>query len=217
MKIRYLGDSALVLFYEGAESERDIRQLQRDYYSLREQAPDGISDIVLCYNSIGVYYNPQMITPDNVVQYIRARLAGGTKKTGKPNIISIPVYYGGRYGPDLSKLAEYLNMTEEEIIRYHSQKTYTVWGIGFLPGFPYMGKLPPELVVPRKTTPAPKVAAGSVAVAGFQTGIYPFDSPGGWHVIGWTPFKMFDLERPELCLLKPGDKVNFTVAEQHTK
>ncbi len=217
MKIKYLGDSALALVYDNIKGSRDNGMILRDFFSLRENPPAGIDDIVLCYKSVGVYFNPQIIGLEGVKEYVRSNLSRVVEGTEKPKRISIPIYYGGSYGPDLNRLAELLDITEDQIINYHSRKTYTVRNIGFLPGFPYMGRLSSKLVVPRKKTPVLKVAAGSVAIAGNMTGIYPFDSPGGWHVIGWTPLKMFDLGREEPCLLKPGDKVKFTVQQEQWK
>lgn len=124
-------------------------------------------------------------------------------------LLEIPVRYGGVEGPDLPELADRLQLAEPDIVRLHAASTYCVFMIGFLPGFPYLGPLPDALVVPRRATPRMKVAAGSVAIAGRQTGIYPQTSPGGWHVIGHTDVCLFDPHSPSPSLLKPGMRVQF--------
>ncbi|WP_418790041.1 5-oxoprolinase subunit PxpB [Phosphitispora sp. TUW77] len=225
LDIRFMGDSALVIVYSTkhennaasctmpTDSNRiqlETARIQQDYISLYRELPKGITDIVPCYSSIGVYYNPVLISPTDVEGFIRKRLTCGVGTVpAESMIIPIPVRYGGEYGPDLKEAADILSMTPEEVIHEHCFKTYTVWAIGFLPGFPYMGRVSSKIVLPRKETPAGRVAAGSVAIAGYQTGIYPYDSPGGWYIIGRTDMKMFDPKRAEPCFLKPGDRVRF--------
>ena len=123
--------------------------------------------------------------------------------------ISIPVCYEGTFALDLSLLAHQKNLTVEEVIQIHTKTTYQVYMIGFLPGFAYMGKVDEQIQISRKEKPRTFVAAGSVGIAGEQTGIYPVDSPGGWQVIGKTPIKMFDIAQTNPCYLRPGDEVRF--------
>lgn len=124
-------------------------------------------------------------------------------------VLEIPVHYGGEAGPDLPELADRLQLAASDIVRLHASSSYCVYMIGFLPGFPYLGPLPDALAVPRRATPRLKVPAGSVAIAGRQTGIYPQASPGGWHVIGHTDVCLFDPLAPSPSLLKPGMRVRF--------
>ena len=124
-------------------------------------------------------------------------------------IVDIPVHYGGTHGPDLPDVAQRLQLTENEVIDLHTATKYTVLMVGFLPGFPYLGPLPEALHLPRRDTPRLRVPPGSVAIAGGQTGIYPQASPGGWHLIGHTDFRLFDpAERPP-ARLQPGQRVRF--------
>lgn len=153
---------------------------------------DEVVDIIQLYNKQLKTHNPQATT-DN------SELSSSTK--------IIPVCYD--LGEDLSSVAKQLNITKEKIIALHCNQTYRVYTIGFTPGFPYMGTLPAGLHLPRKQTPALHIAPGSVAIAGNQTGIYPTASPGGWHIIGRTPIKMFDKKREPSCFLQPGDVVQF--------
>ena len=122
-------------------------------------------------------------------------------------IIKIPVCY--ELGMDLENISRTVGLSEEDVIRLHSSETYTVWMIGFMPGFPYMGELPKALRIPRKSNPDPKLPAGSVAIAEEYVGVYPFDSPGGWHVLGRTPLKLFDYRKSSPSLFSYGMKVQF--------
>jgi len=123
------------------------------------------------------------------------------------------VRYGGDLGPDLESVASHCGLRVEDVIRIHSEKTYTVYMMGFTPGYPYMGKLDDALIMPRLETPRTHVPAGTVAIAGSQTGIYSIESPGGWNLIGWTPLKLFDPESDSPFLFAPGDEVKFVVEQ----
>ena len=123
--------------------------------------------------------------------------------------IDIPVIYGKAAGPDLCSLAEAVNLTPKQVVEAHSAGCYKVFFIGFQPGFPYLSGLPPRLACPRHKTPRLSVPAGSVGIAGSQTGIYPLASPGGWQIIGQTSCSLFDLQREAPFLLRPGDTVRF--------
>lgn len=128
----------------------------------------------------------------------------------EPREVEIPVCYGGEFGPDLVEVAALHAMTEEEIVEAHGSVEYLVYFLGFVPGFAYLGELPLQLATPRLATPRRMVPAGSVGIAGNQTGIYPFRSPGGWRLIGRTPVAMFRAAHKELSLLSIGDRVRFT-------
>lgn len=176
---------------------------------LIEQKPfDGLIECVPAYSSLTVYFKKtadrnQII--DSVNSYNKALKI--ENQQDPTDIKIIPVCY--ELGEDLKQVAAELNMQMSEVIQLHSKPLYTVYMIGFLPGFPYMGILPEQLELPRKKTPSLRIPAGSVAIAGKQTGIYPSESPGGWHLIGKTPLKMFDEKRNPRCFLRAGDKVQF--------
>ena len=123
--------------------------------------------------------------------------------------MEIPVIYGGQYGPDLEWVAGYHGITQHEVIRRHTEHIYHVYMIGFMPGHPYMGELPEGLVTPRRETPRTVVPQGSVGLAQGQTGVYSTQSPGGWQIIGWTPFVLFDSAKWPPALLEMGDRVKF--------
>ena len=128
----------------------------------------------------------------------------------KPRQIEIPVCYGGEYGPDLNDVSAMHGITPAETIELHSSATYLVYFLGFVPGFAYLGELSEALVTPRLPRPRRSVPAGSVGIAGSQTGVYPFTTPGGWRLLGRTPLSMFRSDRNAFSLLTIGDRVRFT-------
>ncbi len=167
------------------------------------------------YSSLTVYFDGRLSTQD-LKHAIKNQLTTFSLTEGANEIpdkiqspIIIPVCYDIEFGIDLHHIAAHLGLSIKKIIDLHTKDTYRVYMIGFVPGFPYLGTLAPELEMPRKKTPILKVATGSVAIAGKQTGIYPAEVPGGWHIIGRTPIKLFDKSVPSYCLLKAGDSVQF--------
>jgi len=172
------------------------------------------------YATLVVHYDPLINSFTKFKAFLREKVSQMEESASeKPRQIrpangrrvEIPVRYGGEHGIDLESVALHLQLQVEDIIRIHSQKTYTVYMMGFTPGFPYMGRLDDELIMPRLETPRTRVPAGTVAIAGSQTGIYPIASPGGWQLIGWTPLQLFDPKSETPFLLSPGDEVKFIV------
>ncbi len=135
--------------------------------------------------------------------------AAETTSLLEPRRVEVPVVYGGEFGPDLEFVARHNGLSPEEVIRRHTARDYPVYLVGFTPGFPYLGGLDETIAAPRLSSPRPRVPAGSVGIAGQQTGIYSVDSPGGWRLIGWTPLRLFDPLRHPPALLAPGDVVRF--------
>ena len=124
-------------------------------------------------------------------------------------LVEVPVLYGGNYGKDIQRVVQFSKLSEGEIIQRHQTRNYLVYFLGFSPGFPYLGGMDQDLTTPRIQTPRKRVPQGSVAIAGGQTGIYPFSSPGGWNLIGRTPLKIFNISNPHNSLIQMGDKVQF--------
>ena len=124
-------------------------------------------------------------------------------------LVAVPVAYGGPFGPDLPEVARFAGCSEDEVVERHASRTYRVYMLGFMPGFPYLGLVDERIAAPRRASPRTSVPAGSVGIAGRQTGIYPTASPGGWQIVGRTPVRLFDLDRHEPCLVLPGDVVRF--------
>lgn len=211
---RYMpfGDSALVVkFGDVIDVEVNRKVLALDQ-ALRQRKVFGVEECVPTYGSLLIRYNPLKTTYEQLVYQIRdierTMQTAPTKKTETKEII-IPTVYGGEYGPDLKQVAELHGLTEEEVVRIHSNRPYTVYMIGFVAGFPYLGVVDDVIATPRLKTPRIKVPEGSVGIAGKQTGIYPREAPGGWRIIGRTPLKLFDPTKDPPALLKPGDTVRF--------
>ena len=169
---------------------------------------NGFLECVPAYTSLTVYFNKE-VNKNEVINIIKTHnIQLSTINNQKPTDIKIiPVCY--EMGEDLPSVAAQLNIDQEDIINAHSNHAYRVYMIGFTPGFPYMGPLPTVLEIERKKSPSLNIQPGSVAIAGKQTGIYPSNSPGGWHVIGRTPINMFDKNRTPTCFLQAGDMVQF--------
>jgi KipI family sensor histidine kinase inhibitor len=167
----------------------------------------GVLETVPAYASLTVHYDPLIRTYAEVAEWIGEHLAAQTELTPRPTrAIEIPVTYDG---PDLPFVAEHCRLSIPEVIRLHSTAEYTVYMMGFLPGFPYLGGLPAQLRTPRRATPRTRVPAGAVAIAGAQAGIYPQESPGGWQLLGHTDLPLYDPRRSPPFLLSPGDQVRF--------
>lgn len=194
---------------------------------LQRRPFEGFRTSVPAYTTLSVYYDPLMVMQaaqltgiscfERVSGFLH-RLRAEWSATAMPvsALISIPVCYGGPFGPDLDDLAHRLGLSAAEIVQLHCAATYQVHLIGFTPGFAYLGGMPEQLAAPRKATPRSNVPAGSVGIAGTQTGIYPLDTPGGWQIIGRTPVRLFDTSRERPALLKVGDRVVFQ-AMDHTQ
>jgi len=205
------GDSALIVeFGDGIDVRVNarVRQLQRVLDALRHP---GIVETVPTYRSLMVHYDPMALGLEDVEELMATAAEGLTEDAqDAPRTIEIPVLYGGAAGPDLPDVAAIAGLQEQEVIALHAAGDYVVFMLGFMPGFPYLGGLPRRIAAPRLPTPRTVVPAGSVGIAGEQTGIYPTESPGGWRIIGRTPVRLFDSRQTPPALLEAGDRVRFT-------
>ena len=207
-----MGDRA-VLVELGEGIHPKINQKVRALYTgLATHAFKGIKDLVPSYRSLMVVYDPLVITLNSLQSQLNQIWSNlDDTRQPEPRIVEIPVVYGDQYGPDLGWIADYHQMSPHEIIRLHTQPLYQVYMIGFMPGYPYMGEVPDEIVTPRRKTPRTHVPAGSVGIAQKQTGIYPVASPGGWQIIGRTPMRLFDPKGQPPCFIEMGDRIKFNV------
>lgn len=179
---------------------------------LRARAPAWLRDLVPAYASLALFFDPAAVAAAAARGWLLAQYAdAGAAGMSAPGVrdVEIPVIYGGASGPDLESSAAELGLSPQALIERHSGALYTVAMIGFAPGFPYLSGLAPELALPRLATPRTEVAAGSVAIGGAQTGVYPRPGPGGWRLLGRTPLRLFDAARASPSLLQPGDRVRF--------
>ena len=204
------GDSALLVRMGDQIDPGVNRQVHALFHELDNKPLDGYMESIPGYCTLLVKYDPLKNGYAEIKKWVKKTLSRSNKfSPGKPKVIEVPVFYGGEQGPDLEDVAKLHHLSVEDVIRLHSRETYTVYFIGFLPGFPYLGPLDPELETPRLETPRRVVKAGSVGIAGKQTGIYPLDSPGGWRIIGWTPMKLFDPAWEPPARFSAGDAVKF--------
>lgn len=188
-------------------AHRQVRKLLR----LLELEPiGGIRNLHPAYCSLLIKFDPLRLRHRELEEILGAYLERlGDVTLAEPRQVEIPVCYGGDFGPDLIDVCALHGLTPAQVIELHSSASYVVYFLGFVPGFAYLGELPEALVTPRLPAPRRKVPAGSVAIAGNQTGVYPFATPGGWRLIGRTPLAMFRPEQADFSLLSIGDHVRF--------
>lgn len=215
-KIFALSDSAITIDF-GAVIDVGINTIVGQLFDYCNKYPfDGFREAIPAYASLTVFYdvlqvrasNPDAKTAFGVVEnYLTAAIHSlESAEVKEPNLIEIPVIYDGE---DLAFVASHNKLSTAEVIQIHTQATYRVYMMGFLPGFAYLGGMDERIATPRKASPRAKVPAGSVGIAGKQTGIYPLESPGGWQLIGHTHIPLFTLGSSEPTLLKAGDLVRF--------
>jgi len=205
----------------GWEISRDtLEVITRFDQSLSQNPFPGFIASVPAYTSLSVFFDPVRVIQSSDMpgaacfEKVSGYLSGLYEKqenttTASGNIVTIPVCYDAELGPDIAEVAKSHKLTVDAVIQLHSSAEYSVHMIGFMPGFAYLGGMTDLLDTPRKGTPRSAVPAGSVGIAGKQTGIYPLQTPGGWQLIGQTPVKLFDVNRPQPSLLKAGDRVIF--------
>ena len=220
-KPRFLaaGESCLVVEFADEISRRANDAVAALARALSAQKVSGVIECMPTYRSLAVYFDPLVTSMDQLEAQARRLLSGsGAAAGGTGSVISIPVCYGGAYGPDIQNVADYAKISVEEVIRRHSAKVCHCYMIGFVPGFAYLGGMDESIAAPRLSNPRAVIEAGSVGIAGKQTGIYPIASPGGWQLIGRTPLRLFTPEALRPTLLAAGDDVRFepvSEAEYH--
>ena len=207
---RIYGDSGLLIEFGDAISP-EINGKVRSFMAVLEMNPlNGITEVVPAYRSLLIIYDPARTSvPELERELLEIELKMTSMELPDPEIIEIPVCYGGVYGPDIENVAAHNKLKVDEVIRLHSEPDYLIYMLGFTPGFPFLGGLPNRLITPRLETPRVRVPGGSVGIANNQTGIYPIESPGGWQLIGRTPMKLFDPQKKEPFLLKAGACLKF--------
>jgi len=210
LSFSFASDSSLLIkLEEGISLEAHRRVLQTTRLLLNARLKP-IRNLHPAYNSVLIVFDPLKTNHSEIELLIKSVLEKSNQEfSAETRTIEIPAVYGGNFGPDLKDVAERCGLGEKEVVKIHSSATYTVYFLGFSPGFPYLGGLPEKLSVPRLPNPRTKVHAGSVAIGGNQTGIYPIESPGGWRIIGRTPLRLFNPMAKSPTLLQMGDIVRF--------
>lgn len=215
MRIVAAGDSAVVVEFEERIDPAINAQAIALAEAVQSAAIGGVRDVVPTFRSVTVYFDPLRTDYDALVARIERDADRATAAATAPRPpIRIPVCYGGDLGPDLADVAAFARITEQDVVDRHVSRVYRVFCLGFVAGFAYLGIVDDAIAMPRHSTPRVKVPAGSVGIAGIQTGIYPTETPGGWRLIGRTPIKPFDLSRPDPFLMKAGDAVQFYAVDR---
>jgi inhibitor of KinA len=225
MEIVPLGDSALIVRvreqFDGTPEETLDRVL-RAFQQLQGTEIPGVIEFAPAYTSIAVFYDPITAakatqTSEKVFEWLATRILAALARGADPGetarspsrVIDIPVCYDSEFALDIDDVARRANISPSEVVHLHSAAEYRVACIGFVPGFPFLTRLPKKLATPRRDVPRKEIPAGSVGIGGAQTGIYPLRSPGGWNLIGRTPLRLFDPGKKPPTLLRAGDRVRF--------
>ncbi|MFD2718912.1 5-oxoprolinase subunit PxpB [Hymenobacter monticola] len=213
-----LGDAAVVLEFGHAIGPETHRAIQAVRHYLTQHPFAGLRELVPAFTTLTVYYDPWLLNGqghrlpyEQITEVLRQLLpaALATPVASEGAVVEIPVCYGDEFGPDLEAVAQHAGLSREEVVARHSAPDYLVYMIGFAPGFPYLGGLDARLATPRRARPRLQVPAGTVGIAGAQTGIYSLPTPGGWQLIGRTPLRLFDPTRAQPSRLQAGQRLRF--------
>lgn len=208
-RVLHAGESCLVIEF-GSVIDPEVNACVQALRKKIEAAPfRGFIETVPTYRSLAVCFDPLLAPEDLKSRLIAMTGEAGSEGTEGDQVVVVPVCYEGDFAPDLARVAEHAGLSEDEVIRRHSSVDCYCYMLGFTPGFSYLGGMDPSLATPRLAEPREKIPAGSVGIAGKQTGIYPIDSPGGWNLIGQTPLRLFDPNRPVPIFLNAGMWVRF--------
>lgn len=209
-RLRFSGDTLLLVDLGDRIDPLVNQQVVRVAGLLKGRELAGVRDIVPAYATVGIHFDPLHTDLTQLEQAVAGAIAAEESGEARERrLVEIPVCYGGAQGPDLDEVARWAGLTADEVVERHVERTYRVYMLGFVPGFAYLAHVDAAIAVPRQRSPREKVLAGSVGIAGEQTGVYASESPGGWHVIGRTPLRMFNLEASPSSRCLPGDDVRF--------
>ncbi|MBL8484597.1 MAG: 5-oxoprolinase subunit PxpB [Rhodocyclaceae bacterium] len=216
-ELRRLGDRAFVIEFGDVIDEGINLRVHACAHELERARIAGVLSIVPTFNAVTIHYDPLRLArqstqrPSEFMYAALLEVVAGLQdevvRAGRD--VEIPARFGGADGPDMAEVAEHAGLSPAGVIELYCAQQYKVYMMGFAPGFAYLGGLPTRLHVPRRGTPRIVVPAGSVAIGGAQTGVYPMDLPGGWNLIGRTSARLFDVAADPPCLLQPGDRVRF--------
>ena len=211
-----VGDRAISIDFGQVIDPTINRHIRQTIERIKELQLDGIIELVPTYCALLVEYDAMLYSYSEICNIIEPTLEEGMTNTTNElvTVVEVPTVYGGDFGPDLSFVASHNHLSEDEVISIHSGTDYLVYMLGFIPGFTYLGGMDPRIATPRLSSPRTLIPAGSVGIAGEQTGTYPSDSPGGWQIIGRTPVTMYDMSKAQAALLKAGDYVRYVPIDE---
>ena len=208
-----VGDRAISIDFGQVIDPTINRHIRQTIERIKELQLEGIIELVPTYCALLVEYDAMLYSYSEICNIIEPTLEEGMTNTTN-ELVTVPTVYGGEFGPDLSFVASHNHLSEDEVISIHSGTDYLVYMLGFIPGFTYLGGMDPRIATPRLSSPRTLIPAGSVGIAGEQTGTYPSDSPGGWQIIGRTPVTMYDMSKAQAALLKAGDYVRYVPIDE---
>ena len=206
-----VGDRAISIDFGQVIDPKINRHIRQTIERIKELQLEGIIELVPTYCALLVEYDAMLYSYSDICNIIEPTLEEGMTDTTNEllTVVEVPTVYGGDFGPDLSFVASHNHLSEDEVVSIHSGTDYLVYMLGFIPGFTYLGGMDPRIATPRLSSPRTLIPAGSVGIAGEQTGTYPSDSPGGWQIIGCTPVTMYDMSKKQAALLRAGDYVRY--------
>ena len=211
-----VGDRAISIDFGQVIDPTINRHIRQTIERIKELQLEGIIELVPTYCALLVEYDAMLYSYSEICNIIEPTLEEGMTNTTNElvTVVEVPTVYGGEFGPDLRFVASHNHLSEDEVISIHSGTDYLVYMLGFIPGFTYLGGMDPRIATPRLSSPRTLIPAGSVGIAGEQTGTYPSDSPGGWQIIGRTPVTMYDMSKAQAALLKAGDYVRYVPIDE---
>ncbi len=211
-----VGDQAISIDFGQVIDPKINRHIRQTIERIKELQLEGIIELVPTYCALLVEYDAMQYSYSEICNIIEPTLEEGLTDTTNElvTVVEVPTVYGGEFGPDLSFVASHNHLSEDEVISIHSGTDYLVYMLGFIPGFTYLGGMDPRIATPRLSSPRTLIPAGSVGIAGEQTGTYPSDSPGGWQIIGRTPVTMYDMSKAQAALLNAGDYVRYVPIDE---
>ena len=211
-----VGDRAISIDFGQVIDPTINRHIRQTIERIKELQLEGIIELVPTYCALLVEYDAMLYSYSEICNIIEPTLEKGMTDTTNElvTVVEVPTVYGGEFGPDLSFVASHNHLSEAEVISIHSGTDYLVYMLGFIPGFTYLGGMDSRIATPRLSSPRTLIPAGSVGIAGEQTGTYPSDSPGGWQIIGRTPVTMYDMSKAQAALLKAGDYVRYVPIDE---
>lgn len=211
-----VGDSAISIEF-GQVIDPNINQhIRQTVEGIQNLHLEGIVEMVPTYCALLIQYDALCYTYTEICHILEpiCNQPVAASENELVTVVEIPTVYGGKFGPDLGSVASHNQLTEDEVVTIHSGTDYLVYMMGFIPGFTYLGGMDPRIATPRLSSPRTVIPAGSVGIAGEQTGTYPSDSPGGWQIIGRTPVLMYDMNQEQAALLKAGDYVRYVPIDE---
>lgn len=212
-----VGDCAISIDFGQVIDPKINRQIRQIIEQIKGLQLDGIIELVPTYCALLVQYDAMVYSYSDICRILEPTLQESVTDSANElvTIVEIPTVYGGEFGPDLGFVASHNHLSEAEVVSIHSGTDYLVYMLGFIPGFTYLGGVDPRIATPRLSSPRILIPAGSVGIAGEQTGTYPSDSPGGWQIIGRTPVTMYDMSKEQAALLQAGDYVRYVSIDEN--